>query len=32
MAPFAAIAKTDEQYTDFTGASRAKQLLAVGHG
>jgi len=32
VAPFATITKTDDQYTYFMGASRAKQLLAVVHG
>lgn len=32
VAPFASITKTDDQYTYFMGASRAKQLLAVLEG
>lgn len=32
VAPFGSITKTDDQYTYFMGASRAKQLLAVVHG
>lgn len=32
VTPFASITKTDDQYTYFMGASRAKQLLAVVHG
>jgi len=32
VVPFQSITKTDDQYTYFMGASRAKQLLAVVHG
>lgn len=32
VAPFGSIAKTDDQYTYFMGASRAKQMLAIVHG